>query len=144
MIESTKILITYAIIAVVWYVTQSLGCMFVFKKTGKKAATAFIPLLREKELFTISMKNTKAGLVWLILAVVGLVGFFAGSYLEIQILAWVGFVALVLAVILAIVRNFKQAKAFGRGAGSAVVLTLFDPLGNIIIGKSLSEYKGAM
>ena len=41
-------------------------------------------------------------------------------------------------------RNFKEAKAFGRGAGTAVILTLFDPLGNLIIGKGVSEYKGKM
>ena len=105
---------------------------------------AFIPLLREKALFDVSINNKKAGLVWLILAVAGLACFFAGSFMSIQILAWVGFAAMILAVVLAVYRNFKEAKAFGRGAGTAVILTLFDPLGNLIIGKGVSEYKGKM
>ena len=146
--EQTKILMTYAVIAVVWYVVQTLGCMFLFKKTGTSKATAFIPLLREKALFDVSMKDGKAGLVWLILAVAGLACFGVGCFLSIQILAWVGFATLILAVVLAVVlavyRNFKEAKAFGRGAGTAVILTLFDPLGNLIIGKGVSEYKGKM
>ena len=50
----------------------------------------------------------------------------------------------IMAVVLAVYRNFKEAKAFGRGAGTAVILTLFDPLGNLIIGKGVSEYKGKM
>ena len=113
--EQTKILMTYAVVAVVWYVVQTVGCMFLFKKTGTSKGMAFIPLLREKALFDVSINNKKAGLVWLILAVV-----------------------------LAVYRNFKEAKAFGRGAGTAVILTLFDPLGNLIIGKGVSEYKGKM
>ena len=32
--EQTKILMTYAVVAVVWYVVQTVGCMFLFKKTG--------------------------------------------------------------------------------------------------------------
>ncbi|MGM9942063.1 MAG: DUF5684 domain-containing protein [Bulleidia sp.] len=140
--EFTKIMITYAVIAVVWYVVQTIGCLGVFKKTESKKALAFIPLLREKELFDISMKDQKAGTIWLVLAVVGLVGFFGGSFTQIQILAWVGFISLILAIFLSIYRNYREAKAFGRGAGTAVILTLFDPLGNLIIGRSFSEYKG--
>ncbi len=142
--EQTKILMTYAVVAVVWYVVQTVGCMFLFKKTGTSKGMAFIPLLREKALFDVSINNKKAGLVWLILAVAGLACFFAGSFMSIQILAWVGFAAMILAVVLAVYRNFKEAKAFGRGAGTAVILTLFDPLGNLIIGKGVSEYKGKM
>ena len=142
--EQTKILMTYAIVAVVWYVVQTVGCMFLFKKTGTSKATAFIPLLREKALFDVSMNNAKTGLVWLGLVVAGLVCFVAGCFMSIQILAWVGFVVVIMAVVLAVYRNFKEAKAFGRGAGTAVILTLFDPLGNLIIGKGVSEYKGKM
>ena len=142
--EQTKILMTYAAVAVVWYVVQTVGCMFLFKKTGTSKGMAFIPLLREKALFDVSINNKKAGLVWLILAVAGLACFFTGSFMSIQIFAWVGFAAMILAVVLAVYRNFKEAKAFGRGAGTAVILTLFDPLGNLIIGKGVSEYKGKM
>lgn len=142
--EQTKILMTYAVVAVVWYVVQTVGCMFLFKKTGTSKGMAFIPLLREKALFDVSINNKKAGLVWLILAVAGLACFFTGSFMSIQILAWVGFAAMILAVVLAVYRNFKEAKAFGRGVGTAVILTLFDPLGNLIIGKGVSEYKGKM
>lgn len=142
MSELTMILITYAVIAVIWYVIQTIGCLGVFKKTESKKSLAFIPLLREKELFDISVENQKAGVTWLVLAVVGLAGFLAGSFTKIQILAWIGFVAIILAVILAIYRNYREAKSFGRGAGTAVILTLFDPLGNLIIGRSFSEYKG--
>ena len=142
--EQTKILMTYAVVAVVWYVVQTVGCMFLFKKTGTSKGMAFIPLLREKALFDVSINNKKAGLVWLILAVAGLACFGVGCFLSIQILAWVGFVAVIMAVVLAVYRNFKEAKAFGRGAGTAVILTLFDPLGNLIIGKGVSEYKGKM
>ena len=49
--EQTKILMTYAVVAVVWYVVQTVGCMFLFKKTGTSKGMAFIPLLREKALF---------------------------------------------------------------------------------------------
>lgn len=142
--EQTKILMTYAVVAVVWYVVQTVGCMFLFKKTGTSKASAFIPLLREKTLFDVSMNQEKAGLTWLVLAVAGLVCFIGGCFTKIQIVAWVGFAALILAVVLSIYRNFKEAKAFGRGAGTAVILTLFDPLGNLIIGKGTSEYKGKM
>ena len=138
----TGILIHYIIFAVIWYAAQTFGCLFLFAKTGSKKSMAFVPLLREKVLFDISVKNEKLGLVWLILAVVGLVGFFVGCYTSIQALAWIGVAAIVLAVILSIYRNFKQAKAFGKDIGTGIVLTLIAPLGNIILGKGDSEYRG--
>ena len=69
----TGILIHYIIFAVIWYAAQTFGCLFLFAKTGSKKSLAFVPVLREKVLFDISVKNEKLGLVWLILAVVGLV-----------------------------------------------------------------------
>ena len=140
----TKILMTYAIFAVVWYVFQAVGCMFLFKKTNTSKVTAFIPLLREKALFDSSVKNDKLGLAWLGLAVAGLVCFFAGCFTEIQIVAWIGVVAIFAAVVLSIYRNFKEAKSFGRDIGTGLVLTLVAPLGNIILGKGDAEYRGKM
>ena len=138
----TKILVTYAVFAVIWYVFQALGCMLIFKKTGTSKATAFIPLVREKALFDISVKNAKLGLTWLVLAVAGLACFLAGCFAKIQIVAWIGVVAIVVAVVLSIYRNFKEAKAFGRDIGTGLVLTLIAPLGNIMLGKGDAEYRG--
>lgn len=138
----TKILMNYAIFAVIWYVFQAIGCMFIFRKTGTSKAIAFIPLVREKALFDSSVKNAKLGLIWLVLAIVGLACFFAGCFAEIQIVAWIGVVVILVAVLLSIYRNFKEAKSFGRDVGTGLILTLVAPLGNIILGKGDAEYRG--
>lgn len=138
----TKILMNYAIFAVIWYVFQAIGCMFIFRKTGTSKAIAFIPLVREKALFDSSVKNAKLGLIWLVLAIVGLACFFAGCFAEIQIVAWIGVVVILVAVVLSIYRNFKEAKSFGRDVGTGLILTLVAPLGNIILGKGDAEYRG--
>ncbi len=144
MTEQTKIYITYAVIFVLWYVLQTIGCMGVFKKAGVTKSKAFIPFVREMELFRISWADPKQGKIWLVCALVGLIGFIGGSFTQIQILAWVGVVGMILSTILSIRRNLKESKAFGRSTGTSALLIFLNPIGNIVIGRSSSEYRSAI
>ena len=45
-VELTKILTSYAIFAVIWYVLQTFGYLKVLRKTPENKMLAFIPVLR--------------------------------------------------------------------------------------------------
>ncbi|MDD6258406.1 MAG: DUF5684 domain-containing protein [Erysipelotrichaceae bacterium] len=143
MTESASIITNYIIVAVIWYVLQVIGHRSVFAKAGVSRAKAFIPVLREVEMFKLSWNDKKAGLVWLVCAIVGISGILIGSYANVQILGWIGLVAIIAALVLMIRRDSHESKAFRRGGGMTAALIFVNPIANIVIGKSTSEYQGA-
>lgn len=140
--EKITIFITWGVFYLVWYILNSLGYKGQFKKAGVSQGKAFIPFVREVEVYKISWNKKNIGLYWLISALVGIVALFVGSMMKLQILAWVGFILVVASQILQMVRCYYQAKAFGRGGGMIAALVLVNPMANFVIGRSLSEYKG--
>jgi len=97
---------------------------------------------REVEIYKISWNKKNIGLYWLLADILGIVLLFVGSMANIQIIAWVGSIAVTAAQVMQIMRCFRQSKVFGRGGGMTWALILVNPIANFVLGRSLSEYKG--
>jgi hypothetical protein len=144
MSENLTIYISWGIFGLVWYILMAIGCMGEFKKAKVSTGKAFIPLLREVELFNISWKKPKMGIIWLACAAGGIVCLYAGSAVRLQIVAWLGAAAVIAAVVLMIMRDVRQSHAFGGRGGMTAGLILLNPIFNLVIGKNMAEYKGAL
>jgi hypothetical protein len=142
MTQTTTIYVTWGVFYLVWYILNVIGYKGEFKKAGVSAGKAFIPFVREMEVYKISWNKKNIGLYWLLSNLLGIVLLFVGSMAKIQIVAWIGFIAVVASQVLQIMRCIKQSKAFGRGTGMTWALILVNPIANVVIGKSLGEYKG--
>ncbi|NLH62874.1 MAG: hypothetical protein GX478_01615 [Erysipelotrichaceae bacterium] len=142
MTETMKIYITWGVFYLVWYILNALGYKGEFKKAGVSEGKAFIPFVREMEVYKLCWNKKNIGVYWLLTAVLGIVMLIAGSMLKIQVIAWAGFVLVIASQVLQIMRCFHQSKAFGRTGGMTAALVLVNPIANFILGRSLSEYKG--
>ena len=142
MTEKMTIFITWGVFYVIWYLLNALGYKGEFKKAGVSAGKAWIPFVREVEVYKISWNKKNIGIYWLLADILGIVLLFVGSMANIQIVAWVGFIAVTAAQVMQIMRCFRQSKVFGRGGGMTWALILVNPIANFVLGRSLSEYKG--
>lgn len=142
MTETTSVLITWAVFYAIWYILNALGYKGEFKKAGVKESKAFIPFLREVEVYKLSWNKKNIGLYWLAANLLGAILLFAGSMAKIQIVAWLGFILVIAGQVLQIMRCFEQSKRFGRGGGMTAALIFVNPIANFVLGRSLSEYKG--
>jgi len=144
MSEKASILLTWGVLFVICYVINALAYRKEFKKAGASEGLAFVPFLREVQMYKLSWNKKNIGLFWIVSCLLGLVLLFVGSMIEVQILAWVGFVLVIISQVLQILRTFKQSKAFGSGSLATLLLVFLNPIGNIVVARSTSEYKGAM
>lgn len=140
--ELSSIITTYAIWGVIWYVLQSYGHLLLFKKAGVNALTAFIPFYREFRMFQLTWKDKKVALIWAV-CMLGLPLWWIGSFIKVQVMAWLGFCAFIVALILAVIRSFHEVKAFNKGYGLAIGIIFLAPVVNIVLGKSDADYQGA-
>ena len=85
-VELTKILTSYAIFAVIWYVLQTFGYFKVLRKTPENKLLAFIPVLRELVMFKLVWKAKYAGIIWFVCAIGGIALFLAAANTGIQII----------------------------------------------------------
>lgn len=142
--ELTGIIVRWIIFYVIWYVLNAIGYRKQFQKAGIPPAIAFVPFLREVKVYQMTWKKKNMGLYWLIGNIGGILLTVVGAAANIQIIAWTGIILVVFSQVLQIMRTFKQAKAFNRGGGTVAGLIFLDPIWNVVIGQSTSEYKGAM
>ena len=140
-VELTKILTSYAIFAVIWYVLQTFGYLKVLRKTPENKLLAFVPVLRELVMFKLVWKSKYAGIIWFVCALGGLALFLAAANTGIQIIGWLGLVMMIISIAIHIKRSGKQAKAFSGGITTLLIFA--NPIGNIVIGMGQAEYKGA-
>ncbi len=143
MTELTSIMTSWLVFYVIWYVLNAYGYMGQFRKAGMPKALAFIPFLREVQIYKMSWQKKNMGLAWLISTVGGIVLLFVGANTGVQILAWVGFILLIASVVLQIIRDVKQAKAFNCGGGMIASLILVNPIANVVLARNTADYKGA-
>jgi hypothetical protein len=142
--EQISILTTWIIFYAVWYILNAIGYRAQFKKAGLKAGLAFIPFVREMQVYKMSWAKKNMGLYWLIGNVGGIILTFVGASSGIQILAWIGVILVTASQVLQIIRCFKQSKSFGRSGGTTAGLVFLNPIWNVVIGRSTSEYKAAV
>lgn len=143
-LELTNYLTNYAIFAVIWYVLQTFGYFKTLRKTPTNPIIAFIPVVREIQMFNLTWKAKGIGYIWCVLAVGGLALFLVSSNTGIQFIGWLGLVMMIASVVIHIMRSLRQSKAFNIGGGLTTMLILVNPIGHIVLGLSQAEYKGAM
>lgn len=142
--EAGSIIVRWVVFYAAWYVMNVIGYRKQFEKAGINKGIAFVPFLREVKVYQMSWDKKNMGLYWLIGNIGGIILTFVGAAAQIQIVGWIGVILVVYSQVLQIIRTFKQAKAFNRGGGTVAGLIFLDPIWNIVIGQSTSEYRGAV
>lgn len=127
-----------AAVAFIGYILTAIGFSKIFKKAGEKGWKAFIPFLNDYTRFKIAW-NTKAFWIWLLtLSITNIAPVFGDGLIVslINIVAGIVFIVCVVKLYL----NF--AKAFGKGAGTAVLLFFFPFIMSLVLGFGKAEYVG--
>ncbi|MBW9212444.1 MULTISPECIES: DUF5684 domain-containing protein [Terrabacteria group] len=140
--ELSSIITTYAIWGIIWYILQSYGHLLLFKKAKVNTVAAFIPFYREFRMFQLTWANKKVALIWAV-CILGLPLWWLGSATKIQVMAWFGLFAFIVALVLAAIRSFHETKAFNKGNGLAIGIIFAAPIVNIVLGRSDADYQGA-
>lgn len=128
--------VTIAVIAFIGYLLTAIGFAKIFKKAGEKGWKAFIPFLNDYTRFKIAW-NTKAFWIWIItMAITNIAPAFGDGL----IVSLVTFVAGIIFIVCVCKMYFNFAKAFGKGAGTAVLLFFFPFIMSLVLGFGKAEY----
>ena len=133
------------LIAVVWYVLQVIAYWKIFTKAGKPGWHSIIPVLNTWDEIDLSWNRTMA---WIFLALTAVT-----SLLRNQIpqgegetqLTFLGVIAVVCGIallILALISEYKLAKAFGKGFLFFLGLLFLNPIFKLILGFGSAKYQG--
>lgn len=115
-----------------------IGRWLILRKAGKPGWHSLIPFLSSYQEYAICWKGS-IGLVASLLPLASGVGLY-GSHANWALLASV---AIGIAYfVLRLMESLKLAKAFGKGAGVGILLTLFQSIGRFILGVSKAKYQG--
>lgn len=115
-----------------------IGRWLILRKAGKPGWHSLIPFLSSYQEYAICWKGS-IGLVASLLPLASGVGLY-GSHANWALLASV---AIGIAYfVLRLIESLKLAKAFGKGAGVGILLTLFQSIGRFILGVSKAKYQG--
>ena len=142
--EMATIANTYIALLVVWYITHTLGMRKMFKKAKvENKALAFIPFWREVKLFELVWDKKNMAVLWVASFILGHGLLWYGSASEVQPMAWIGFVLILVALWLWLRKCHFEARAYNRHNGTAVGLMLFNDIFTLYVGYAKTEYKGA-
>ena len=115
-----------------------IGRWLILRKAGKPGWHSLIPCLSSYQEYAICWKGS-IGLVASLLPLASGVGLYV-SHANWALLASV---AIGIAYfVLRLIESLKLAKAFGKGAGVGILLTLFQSIGRFILGVSKAKYQG--
>ena len=115
-----------------------IGRWLILRKAGKPGWHSLIPFLSSYQEYAICWKGS-IGLVASLLPLASGVGLYV-SHANWALLASV---AIGIAYfVLRLIESLKLAKAFGKGAGVGILLTLFQSIGRFILGVSKAKYQG--
>ena len=158
-------ILVLALMVLLWYILQVIALWKVFKKAGYEGWKSIIPLYNEFCLFHISWKNREMPWIWLGLILGG--GWFQTYCAQRNITSGfmyeAGVYLILAAIVLQIIRNFKEAKAFGKKGGFGLGLSIgpictvisnvtgvnlswlfwyLTPIFNMVLGLGHSKYLG--
>ena len=122
-----------------WAILLVLARWLLFRKAGKPAWHALIPILNIYDEFAICWKGGKIFLLALLAAVASVCGF--GMEDNPVFMAAAG-VAVLWILIIHWRESMKLAKAFGKGSLYGLFLFFFDKLARLILGLGGAEYVG--
>ena len=133
-------------IGLAWYILQVIAYWKIFTKAGKPGWHSIIPVLNTWDEIDLSWNRTMA---WIFLALTVVTSLLRGSIPqggeENTGITFLGIIAVVCGIallIIALIQEYKLAKAFGKGFGFFIGLLLLNPIFKLILGFGKSEYQG--
>ena len=134
------------VIAAVWYILQVIAYWKIFTKAGKPGWHSIIPVLNTWDEIDLSWNRTMA---WVFLALTVVTSCLRGSLPqngeESTGLTFLGIIALICGIaliVIALIQEYKLAKAFGKGFGFFIGLLLLNPIFKLILGFGSAQYRG--
>ena len=145
------IIATMGIFAIVfgiaWYILQVIAYWKIFTKAGKPGWHSIIPILNEWDRTDLSWNSTWA---WVMIACVllGSVLSSLGTTVNADgetVTTFVGTLGSVMSLagaVIALISEYKLAKAFGKGFGFFLGLVFLNPIFKMILGFGDAQYQG--
>lgn len=130
------LIITSVVIAFIGYLITAIGFAKIFKKADERGWKAFIPIVNVYTRFKIAW-SPKSFWIWFLAMVVSSIVPLFGDGLVVSL---VSLVVSIIGIIYIIKLYFKFAKAFGKGAGTAVLLFFFPFIMSLVLGFGKAEY----
>jgi hypothetical protein len=138
--------IAIVLIGAVWYILQVVAYWKIFTKAGKPGWHSIIPVLSTWDEIDLSWNRTMA---WVFVALTVVTSLLSKSLPqngeESTGLTFLGIIALVCGIaviVLALIAQYKLAKAFGKGFGFFIGLLLLNPIFKLILGFGGAKYQG--
>lgn len=116
-----------------------IGRWCIFHKAGKPGWHSLIPFLSSYQEYAVCWKGSIGLVASLLPLASGALGLF-GSHAN-----WTLLVSAAIGIayfVLRLMESLKLAKAFGKGAGIGILLTLFQAIGRLLLGVSKARYQG--
>lgn len=138
--------IAIVLIGVVWYVLQAIAYWKIFTKAGKPGWHSLIPVLNTWDEVDLAWNRTMA---WVFLALTIVTSVLSKSMpdpnAENTGMSFLGIISAVCGIallIIALINEYKLAKAFGKGIGFFIGLLLLNPIFKLILGFGSAQYQG--
>ena len=130
-----------AILGCLWFIVMVIANWKIFTKAGKAGWLSIIPIVSDWNIFDLSWSRTMA---WVYLAVTIGSSFFRSSNGEQRsgLLVTISAVCVIVLLIMMIIRDYKLAKAFGKGFGFFLGLVFLKPIFTLILGFGDAVYQG--
>ena len=138
----------FAIVCIIaWYLLQVIAYWRIFTKAGRPGWHSIIPILNEWDRTDLSWNRTMA---WVMLACMILAGICSAFGTSVNsdgvvyrnALGTIGYIISIAGAILAIISEYKLAKAFGKGFGFFLGLLFLNPIFKLILGFGDAQYQG--
>ena len=135
------------VFAVAWYILQVVAYWKIFTKAGRPGWHSIIPFLNEWDRTDMSWNRTMA---WVMIAcmILGSIIYSTGTTVNedgVVVRTVVGNIGSIISLvggIIAIISEYKLAKAFGKGFGFFLGLLFLNPIFKLILGFGDAQYQG--
>ena len=135
------------VFAVAWYILQVVAYWKIFTKAGRPGWHSIIPFLNEWDRTDMSWNRTMA---WVMIAcmILGSILYSTGTTVNedgVVVRTVVGNIGSIISLvggIIAIISEYKLAKAFGKGFGFFLGLLFLNPVFKLILGFGDAQYQG--
>lgn len=134
----TGLVTAIAVVAFVGYLVTAIGFAKMFKKAGQSGWKAFIPILNDYTRFQIAWDSKSFWIWFLTMAILHVAPIFGDGI----VVSLISLAACIVAIVYVIKLYLKFAKAFGRGAGTAVLLFFFPFIMSLVLGFGKAKYIG--
>lgn len=135
------------VIGIAWYILQVVAYWKIFVKAGKPGWHSIIPILNEWDRTDLSWNSTMA---WIMIACMILGSVFSSRGYTVNadgesvrtFIGTLGYIFSCVGAILALISEYKLAKAFGKGFGFFLGLVFLNPIFKMILGFGDAKYQG--